>query len=101
MIINLNIIYGDMDDLLMAYVIDDSERLVNKDVCVFGRLAKYDNEICISAKFARSNNISIGDEVEFSFARTKAKYLITGFVQTTNNGGKEAFLSFNGLIYIF
>ena len=94
-IINLNIIYGDMDDSLMAFVIDDPEKLVNTDVCIDGRLAKYDNEICISAKFARNNDINIGDEVEFSFAGNKVKYLVSGFVQTTNNNGKEAFMTFD------
>lgn len=84
----------------MAYVIDDSERLVNKDVCVFGRLAKYDNEICISAKFARSNNISIGDEVEFSFAGTKTKYLIQAlFKQQTMAVRKHSYHLMGLFIY--
>ena len=92
-IINLNIIYGDMDDSLITYVIDDPKKLVNTNVCIDGRLSKYENEISISAKFARINNIEIGDEVEFSFAGNKVKYLVTGFVQTTNNNGREAFMT--------
>ena len=93
-LINIDIIYGDMDNSLMAYVIDDPTKLNNKDVCIKGRLAKNPDEISISAKFARSNKIKIGDEVEFSFAGTKVKYLVTGFVQTTNNDGREAFMTF-------
>lgn len=92
-IINIEVIYGDNLDRLMTYIVDDSEKLNNKNVCYQGRLAKYDNETCISGKFASKNNISIGDMVELSYLGTTHSYLVTGLLQSCNNNGKEAFLT--------
>ncbi len=91
-LINVSVIYGDNDESLMTYIIDDINHLNNKNICYEGRLVKYDNEICISGKFAKAYGYHIGDEIEISYAGNKAKYLISGFIQSTNNNGKEALM---------
>jgi hypothetical protein len=73
----------------MTYIIDDIDHLNNKNICYKRRLVKYDNDICISGKIAKAYGYHIGDEIEISYAGNKAKYLISGCIQSTNNNGKE------------
>ena len=40
--------------------------------------------------------VNIGDEIEYQVGNKKYSYLITGFIQTTNNSGREAILSYDG-----
>ncbi len=84
--------YGD-EDKLMTYVIDDLSALNNVNVCFEGRLPLYDNEIAVSGKFASAHGIKVGDTIPMSYGDETFDYLITGFIQTTNNGGKEAYMS--------
>lgn len=86
--------YGE-EDKLMTYVIDDLDALNNKNVCFEGRLPRYDNEIAVSGKFATSNGLKVGDTISMNYGDESFDYLITGFIQTTNNGGKEAYMSFD------
>lgn len=80
------------DARIMTYIVDDMTKMRNKDACYEGRLPKYDNEIAISGKYAKSYNYKIGEEIEMYNGDKKAKYLITGFIQTTNNNGQEAIM---------
>lgn len=80
------------DTKLNINIIDSADSLHNKDLCYSGRLPKYNNEIAVSGKFCHNYNYKIGDEIEIRIADKKEKYLITGFIQTFNNGGKEAVL---------
>lgn len=96
-IINIEIVYGDNLDKLTSYIIDDAKNLNNKNVCYEGRLAKYDNEICVSGKFCKAYGLTIGDEIEVTYGGVKAKYLITGLLQSCNNNGREAFMTFDAL----
>lgn len=82
---------------LVTYIMDDTEQLNNKDVCYKGRLPKYDNEIAISGKYCKKYNYNIGDEIEIGRGDIKEKFLITGFVQTTNNNGQEAVILSDGM----
>ena len=91
--INLSIIYGDNDSSVVAYIFDDISKLNNKDVCYKGRLPEADDEIAVSGKFAKSYGYDYGDEIVFGYANNKKKYLITGLIQTCNNGGKECVLT--------
>ncbi len=84
--------YGD-EDKLMTYVIDDLNSLNNVNVCFEGRLPMYDNEIAVSGKFASAGGFKVGDTIPMSYGDETYDYLITGFIQTTNNGGKEAYMS--------
>ncbi|MCR5349598.1 MAG: ABC transporter permease [Acholeplasmatales bacterium] len=89
-------------DYITLYIsaYDNMDNYRNTDYAYKGRLPKYDNEIAISGKYAKSNGYSIGDEIELSFYDTY-KFKITGLVQSTNNMGREAVLSFDGLEHIY
>ncbi len=80
------------DNTLFSYVLDDSKKLENKDVCYKGRLPKYDNEIAISGKYASTYKFNIGDQIIINKGDKKAKYIITGYIQSFNNMGQEAVL---------
>lgn len=80
------------DTKISTNIIESAESLHNKDLCYSGRLPKYDNEIAVSGKFCHNYNYKIGDQIEIRNANKKEKYIITGFIQTFNNGGKEAVL---------
>lgn len=96
---NANIHYKD-EDTLLAYVIDNPEQLNNKNVLYRGRLPKYDNEIAVSGKFAKNYGLEIGDEAQMVFGGKAFNYLITGFIQSCNNAGREAFLTKEAAAYI-
>ena len=85
------------DTKLWTTIIESPESLHNQDLCYTGRLPKYDNEIAISGKFASNYGYKIGDEIEMRNADKKEKYLITGFIQTFNNSGKEAVMLTTGV----
>ena len=91
--INLTMIYGDNDAEIFAYIIDDIDKLNNKNVCYKGRLPQSDDEIAVSGKFAKAYGYKYGEEIEFNYAGNKKKFLITGLIQTCNNGGSECVLS--------
>lgn len=84
--------YGD-EDMLYMYITDNLDSMNNVNVCYEGRLPKYDNEIAISGKFAADYGFSVGDTIPMTYGDKTYDYLITGFIQTTNNGGKEGYLS--------
>lgn len=95
-------IYVTDDDYssLLCYIIDDVDKLNNKEVCYQGRLPKYDNEIAVSGKYAKESDVEIGEEITLCYGESEAKYLVTGFVQTTNNSGHEAILSVDAFQHI-
>ena len=84
--------YGDEDTLYM-YITDNLDSMNNVNVCYEGRLPLYDNEIAISGKFAGDYGFCVGDTIPITYGAKTYDYLITGFIQTTNNGGKEGYLS--------
>jgi len=81
---------------LNTYILDNDGKLKNQDVCYDGRLPQYENEVAISGKYCVSYNYKIGDEIELGVGNKKAKYIITGFIQSTNNNGQEAVMLENG-----
>ena len=83
-----------------AYIMKEPEKLNNKENCYEGRYPKYYNEIAISGKYASENNYKLGDEIEFHVGDKKYKYILTGFIQSTNNAGREALLTYDGAIKI-
>lgn len=78
------------DTSLSTYILNNDGKIKNPDVCYDGRLPKYENEIAISGKHCKNYNHKIGDEIEIGIGSKKAKYIITGFIQSTNNSGQEA-----------
>ena len=91
-LINVNVYYKD-EDTLVLNIFDDVSRMNNKAVCYDGRLPEYDNEVAVSGAFASEYGFDIGDEIELNQGGSAYAYLITGLIQTTNNGGREAIAS--------
>ena len=83
-----------------TFIVDDTSKINNKDNCYKGRYPKYDNEIAISGKYAKDHRYKIGDEIKFHVGDKEYSYLITGFIQTTNNDGREAVLLYEGAKHI-
>jgi len=81
------------EDSLFTYVFEDVSQMNNKNVCYKGRIPEYDNEIAISGKFAEDYGFEIGDEITLEYGDKSHTYLITGFVQSCNNSGREALMS--------
>ena len=91
-VINLTLNYN-KEDSLLTYVFDDTDKMNNKEACYKGRLPKYDNEIAISGKFASDYEVAVGDEISLELGSDTYKYLVTGFIQTCNNYGREAIMT--------
>ncbi len=91
--ISLNLTYNG-EESFVTYVFDDVSKMNNQEVCYEGRLPEYDNEIAISGKFAKEYGYEIGDEVTLVYGAEEYSYLITGFSQTLNNGGREVVMNF-------
>ena len=94
-IINLHFNYNN-EDRLIVYIVDDASKLNNTSVCYKGRLPVYDNEIVISGKFAKSYGFEVGDEITLDYGDNSYTYLITGLMQSCNNGGKESVVTQEG-----
>ena len=91
-ILNQFIYYND-EETFDTYIFEDITKMRNKDVCYNGRLPENDNEVVVSGKFAGDYGFEIGDEIALNFGDSAYTYLITGFIQTTNNNGREAILT--------
>ena len=76
-----------------ALAIDDTSRFNNKDCIYSGKLPTHDNEIVISGKYAKTYGYKKGDIINMSFGENSYDYLITGFMQSTNNEGREAIMT--------
>ena len=81
------------EDSIILNVFEDPSKMDNTDVCYKGRLPSHDNEICISGKYAKNIGLNIGDEIRFELGDKSYTYIITGFIQTTNNGGREGIMN--------
>lgn len=81
---------------LMATVSEDFADANNQNVCFEGHFPKYDNEMAIAAKYAREKGLKIGDEITLTAEGRKARYLISGFTQISNNLGKDCLLTRSG-----
>jgi len=98
-IIGLGISYKD-EESLYTYIMDDATKMNNTEVCYKGRLPLYDNEICVSGKFAKQYGYNVGDEIEMHYGDNYYKYLLTGLIQTCNNNGREAILTMDAAEHI-
>ena len=98
-IITMNFYYDDKESLF-TYIVDDSTKMNNKNLCYTGRLPQHDNEIAVSGAFGKAYGFNVGDEIKIDFGEKSYKYLITGFIQTTNNEGREAFFTFEAAAHL-
>lgn len=83
-------------DVLVVTVTDDFSKVNNQEVMIEGRFPKYDNEMAIAAKYAKERDLEIGDEIELTADGERGGYIISGFVQITNNLGKDGLLTREG-----
>jgi putative ABC transport system permease protein len=85
----INYNYGnvmiDQEDC-QVYITDDFSKLDN-DMVYEGRDPGFDNEISISGFAAEKFDKSIGDTLTLEMNGSKAQYLITGLIQSSNNMG--------------
>lgn len=98
-IINMNVYYDDQESLF-CYIVKDLSKMNNTTLCYRGRLPEYDNEIAVSGSFARAYGFEIGDEIKIDYGDNAFNYLITGFIQTANNQGREAIFSYKAADHI-
>ena len=98
-IINMNVYYND-EESLFCYIVKDLSKFKNTNLCYKGRLPTYDNEIAVSGSFAKAYGFDIGDEIRIDYGDNSFNYLITGFIQTTNNSGREAIFSYKAADHI-
>lgn len=81
---------------LMATLCDDFSKINNQNIAIEGRLAKYNNEIAIAAKYAKENGFKVGGEIEITANGKQEKYLICGFTQISNNLGRDCLFTRTG-----
>lgn len=81
---------------LMATVSEDFRDVNNQNVCFEGRFPRYSNEMAVAAKYAREQDLKIGDEIALTADGKEARYLISGFTQISNNLGKDCLLTRSG-----
>lgn len=81
---------------LMATVSEDFKDVNNQNVCFEGRFPRYSNEMAVAAKYAREQDLKIGDEIALTADGKEARYLISGFTQISNNLGKDCLLTRSG-----
>lgn len=88
------------EDRLVTWVFDDVNKMNNKEIVYDGRLPKYENEIALSGKFAKDYGFHVGDEIKLDYGKQSHTYIITGFIQTLNNYGREAVMNESAANYL-
>ena len=84
-----------------VYILEDPNLINNKDNCYKGSYPKKQDEVAISGKYAKNNKLDIGDKVTFRVGNNTYDYKITGFIQSTNNDGKEVLILVDGARHLF
>ena len=79
-----------------AFATDNYNDLTNQQVYE-GRYPKTYKEAAIGGMLAHELGKRIGDRIEIYSGEEKNEYIITGFSQGTNYGGKEIYLTYEGL----
>ena len=98
-IINMDIYYND-EERLYTYIVKDPSAMKNQSICYAGRMPEFDNEVVVSGAFAKTYGYEIGDEIKLDYGDNSFNYLITGFIQTTNNNGREALFTYKAADHI-
>lgn len=69
-------------EYLSAVVIEDAERLTNASYCYIGHMPSDPEEAAIGGKFAKENNIEIGDAIRIRIAGKQVDLKVCGFLQS-------------------
>ncbi|MDO4323194.1 MAG: ABC transporter permease [Lachnospiraceae bacterium] len=81
---------------LYANLSEDFSKVNNQQLCIEGRYPRYDNEMAVAAKYAKENDLKVGDEITLTAEGKEAEYLISGLTQMSNNLGKDCLLTRSG-----
>lgn len=81
------------DGSLTAFVCEDFGKVTN-DICYEGRSPGDENEIAIGNALAK--DYPLGSRIEITFADCSKDYVVTGYIQSVNNGGKVCQLTQKG-----
>ena len=81
---------------MVATLTDDFSKVNNQKVMIEGRFPKYDNEIAVAAKYAAEKKLKTGDEIKLTAGGKQGAYIISGFVQISNNLGKDCLFTREG-----
>ena len=92
--------YND-EERFHVYITEDASKLNNQNGLYKGKFPKYDNEVALSGKFAREYDFEIGDEIKLDLGDKSYTYVITGFLQSANNLGREGIVTLSGAKHVF
>lgn len=88
----MQVTHGD-GALLTVNITDDFSVINNQNIACSGRCPEYENEIALAAKYAKEQQLGIGNEITIAANGKKETYVITGLVQNSNNMGKDCLLT--------
>lgn len=81
------------DGSLTAFVCEDFRKVTN-DICYEGRSPSGEDEIAVGNALA--DNYPLGSKIEITSSDKSANYVVTGYIQSVNNGGKVCQLTNEG-----
>lgn len=81
---------------VICYITPDYDEVSN-DSIYEGRYPKHGNEAALGGEAADQLNIAIGDTITISAYGEEQDYLVTGFLQTANDGGWDMQLTTDGI----
>lgn len=86
-----------VNDNTAMNIITDDFSLTRGKMLYKGRYPKHDNEIALSGKTAKQDNVSMGDTVTVTYNGIKKDYLITGLIQSMNDDGQALAMTTEGM----
>ncbi|MDO4303382.1 MAG: ABC transporter permease [Bacillota bacterium] len=81
------------DGSLTAFVCEDFGKVSN-DICYEGRSPSDEDEIAVGNALA--DNYPLGSRIEITSSDKSANYVVTGYIQSVNNGGRVCQLTNEG-----
>lgn len=81
------------DGSLTAFVCEDFGRVLN-DICYEGRSPSDEDEIAVGNALA--DDYPLGSRIEITLSDKTADYVVTGYIQSVNNGGRVCQLTNEG-----
>ena len=84
-------------EMIFSCMVTDDYSLTSEVMLYEGRSPKYDNEIAIGGIYMASEGLGIGDTVPVTYRGKSENYLITGLIQSMNEGGFVANMTTQGI----
>ena len=81
---------------MYAYVVDSTDDIDAKQVCVDGHLPLNDREIAVNGMYANLCGLKIGDTLTFSHNEENTEFIISGITQGAYSSGRDGFLTREG-----